>query len=284
MGVLGACLWSVCWLMLGRQDCRTGAVVRDLAIVSMLAGFGFFLRLIFGGYPGDGSRPAAIGAITVLVGLSALVVVWLAIGKGRWSLRISASLAALAAIWAGPLWIWQHYQFKENFIPIGAVGVTAAVLSVMAWLRSRGYVIRMETDPVWAGARVQLPLRDLLIIPAAVGVVILVAKLTVMPQTASWWWLVSHLLVVATQAAIVSLAVWAALSERRATIRLPAGFIGMALLSTTASIVSPTIALWWYAIVQSAIGVYVFLCLSMIRRCGWRLKRQRERRTGTSSG
>ncbi len=277
--ILGVALWCAAWIAIGGRQRQTRSVCLDLVVLSAVVATGFFLRLVLGGYQASPTRPAAIGTITMLVGLSVLAAIWLVFGAGRWSLRLCGAIAALAAIWGGPVWVWSHFQLPANEICLGAMVIALFAALPMLWLRRLGLAMRHESADAAApapGWTVQLPLRDLLLFPAAIGAALVVLRLVPLPAVFPWWALGFELLLALTQALVVTLALWVALSPRRAVFRWSVGMVGVLLLSVSAPLAfhgAPLLPLWWYVAVQSAIGMYAFLGMLGLRRCGWRLKR-----------
>jgi hypothetical protein len=267
------------------MDGRSWVIAVDLVVASAVVGGALFARQFFGGVGEDGSRPAAIGLIAVLGGGSSLIAMWLCFGGGRWSVRLSMSIAAWALIWVGPLWVWGRFHLRTTAIPIAGAAITATVFVEMLLMRWLGYVVQRESPKIPLSALQnsgrQLPLRDLFLLPAAVGVAITVGRLTALPEGMTAFWMAQQVAVVGTLAVLIAIAGWTTLSERPAAIRLPLGLALMGLLAIAPGFAMPTIGPW-YAIVQGAVGWYILLCLLILRRCGWRLYNRLQSRPSDS--
>ncbi len=288
VAVPGAILWCGGWLAIGWRNPSTSTVLRDIGVVSAVAAGCFFVVLLYHGYPILIWRYSAVGSVMVLMGASALLTVWLVFGPQRWSQRLSVALVGLAAIWAGPLWVWEHFELPYQPVPIIALLVIGLLASLLLYMRRKRWAI------VWLSAAgddtaridgansrhpMQVPLCDLLVFPIAVGVLLLVGKMVRLPGNVDRWWIMMFAMLIPFSVLLIAVAMWAALSNRGTISRWTIGLGGIVLLSITVGFILGEMARWWsphirwWVVSQATTALYVFFCLSMLRRCGWRLRK-----------
>jgi hypothetical protein len=134
-----------------------------------------------------------------------------------------------------------------------------------------------RTDEASSRRPMQMPLRDLLFFPIAVGLLLLVGKMVQFPAKVDRWWIMMFAMLIPFSVLLIAMAIWAALSKRGAISRWTIGLGGIVLLSVTVGFILGGMARWWtpnirwWIASQATTALYVFLCLSMLRRCGWKL-------------
>jgi hypothetical protein len=210
-----------------------------------------------------------------MYGLSWLGAFWLVHGTGRWSWRLPLFLAGFALLWSAPVWIWQHYKLPGSHVPIIALGIAAFSIPVMT-LPKRGLrlqCVNSEWKSPEGGREFQLPLRDLLLIMGAIGLLIAVAKLIQQPTNLQLWLISFGVVRCWCQAFICIIAAHTALQLGRLW-RYPVGLLGIAILSVAAPVAfhDPRLHWWWvFATIDCTMGLYVLFALLLVRRQGWRL-------------
>jgi hypothetical protein len=257
--------------------------------MSIVGGAGLYLRRLFAGDPDGFDRISVVGTFAMMHGLSVLGSFWLVYGKGRWSWRLLVYVVGTSMFGFVPIWIWHRYNLPGGHFPISVLGMAAFAIVIMAVQRRRGYCVEplSATLPfAEVGRAHQVPLRDLLAVPGATGLFIVVAKLVERPTNLVPWLISFGVLRCLCQALIGIVSIHTALSASRPLPRYLGGIIGITMLSLVAPLAfhgATTLQPWWYfARIDSSIGLYVLLTLLLVRRQLWRFNRRQTRESPTT--
>jgi hypothetical protein len=268
--------WCLAWLGLAARAASSRRTVACVAVVAALLLFAVFWRHI-NNYPGYPLCFSAVGSVAVLLGSSALLAIGMVFGHGRVLVRLSLALAAFALLWAWPVWVWHNRPWRSSEVPLGAAIVTVLVAGLCFVAYRRGWrIVDRQSPDARTDVRFQFPLRDILLVTAAIGIVLLVSKQMSLGGNFEWWFLGFAALICLTQAVVALVALWTALSQRTLWQRLTLGLVGVAAVSALAPLAfygAPLLPLWWYVVTQGCEAAFIFGLLMPFRIRGYRLVR-----------
>jgi hypothetical protein len=217
-------------------------------------------------------RAAVAVSLALLTSFLGLLILWWIHGRLRWSLRLACLVAGSAAITAGLLASGHRDDPGVWNVILGAVSFIAGLAMLLTSWRWRRLTIAQASEAVDAAARWQAPLKDLLLVIAAVSLLLAVMRFAE-PGVRDRFTLAYVTVIGSGLAATVFASAWAALSPRRIWPIFAAGAvaaIGGALPHLLFGARS-TDPLWWCETLHAATATAIYISLSIFRLHGYRL-------------
>jgi hypothetical protein len=226
-------------------------------------------------------HPSVIAFCLALVtGLSGMLCIWWIHGRLRWSLRLAGVVAGLASIDATVLGAGHRQDPGVWNVILGSFSFVAMLALLLKLWRWRRWTIASDEDAMERASdsddtRWQLPLRDALVVTAAVAVLLSVMRFAVPGARATM--VLAYVSVHGIGLAVTVLAAtWAAFSRRSLLLRWPAVGIVAGISGSIPGIAFSTSRidpLWWCVMLHLTAGAAVLLSLHAFRLHGYRLRR-----------
>lgn len=279
LSIVGGLLWSLAWIRTEWKRLTTAEIIGDIALLSLLWLSVFYLRFIYGGWQLDSLRPSAVASLWFLGSMTALIGIWVVFSHLRLSFKILAAVFATLVAWAGPLYLWQHYDFPAQGMPIGCLAIAMWSTITCFWMKWSGWRLNREDEVTRADeskSEFQLPLVDLVTLPLAIGLLMVVAKMIPVPIGIPTDQVTYYVFLSITYAMVVMVGFWGAFSSAHIVTRLLLSAFLILLLSTGIQFTPWRLnlePLWWNVAVGVGLGTWTLFSLSLLRQNGWRLRR-----------
>ena len=218
LSIGGSLIWSVAWIWARSSDQSSHRVISDVMVISLLWFSIALLKYLFGGWLPDSmtsfqsNRPASAGLACTLGYLVAMVAIWAAFSRLRWSFRLPVAMIGVALLWGLQKLLCMHFDFEYGTLRLECIFVLLSVYFACVFTRSLGWHLALnETSSIVAQKRsLQIPLTDLFLFPLAIGLCFAVFSSIVQDVS------VEHLTKMASQSLSITLtailACWAAFS------------------------------------------------------------------------